>query len=103
MFRTLKYNNVRIYYACLFALEFFVPLEKFSLISRRHHYDARLQILLNARHLWPLSNEGCIACIACHNYCDTGHLFIMVIYEDPSHSLIPNRLAVGLSLPVLTT
>ena len=34
----------------------------------------------NARHLWPLSSEGSIAC---HTYCDTGHPFIMVISEDP--------------------
>ena len=33
-----------------------------------------------ARHLWPLSSEGSLAC---HTYCDTEHPFIMVISEDP--------------------
>ena len=36
-----------------------------------------------ARHSWPLSSEGSLAC---HTYCDTGHPFIMVISEDPWHS-----------------
>ena len=38
-----------------------------------------LQILTYARHLWQLSCEGSLAC---HTYCDTGHLFILVIFED---------------------
>ena len=38
-----------------------------------------LQILTYARQLWPLSSEGSLAC---HTYCDTGNLFIMVISED---------------------
>ena len=42
-----------------------------------------LQILTYARHLWPLSREGSLAC---HNYCDKSHLFLMVIFEDPWHS-----------------
>ena len=47
-----------------------------------------LQILTHARHSWPLSNEGSLAC---HIYCDTGQPFIMVISEDPWHSqLLPN-------------
>ena len=32
------------------------------------------------QHSWPLGSEGALAC---HTYCDTGHPFIMVIYEDP--------------------
>ena len=39
-----------------------------------------LQILTFARHSWPLSSEGSLAC---HTYCDTGHPFIMVISKDP--------------------
>ena len=35
-----------------------------------------LQILTYARHSWPLSSEGSLACLT---YCDTGHPFIMVI------------------------
>ena len=38
-----------------------------------------LQILTYARHSWSLSSGGSLAC---HNYCDTGHPFIMVISED---------------------
>ena len=42
-----------------------------------------LQILTYARHSWSLSSEGSLAC---HNYCDTGHPFIMVISGDLWHS-----------------
>ena len=35
-----------------------------------------LQILNYARHSWPFSSEGSLAC---HTYCDTGHPFIIVI------------------------
>ena len=50
--------------------------------------DERLQILTYARHSWLLSIEGSLAC---HNYCDTGHPFIMVISKDPWHShLLPS-------------
>ena len=39
-----------------------------------------LQILTYARHSWPFSREGSLACNA---QCNTGHPFIMVISEDP--------------------
>ena len=42
-----------------------------------------LQILTYVPHTWPLSSEDSLAC---HTYCDTGHPFIMVNSEDPSHS-----------------
>ena len=45
--------------------------------------DEGLQILTYARHSWPLSSEGSLAC---HTYCDTGHPFKMVISEDLWHS-----------------
>ena len=54
--------------------------------------DEGLLILVYTQHSWPLSNEGSLAC---HTYCDTGYLFV-VISEDPGHS----ELAVELSLPV---
>ena len=38
-----------------------------------------LQIQTYARHLWPLSSEGSLAC---HTNCDTRHPFIIVISED---------------------
>ena len=33
-----------------------------------------LQILTYARHSWPLSSEGSLAC---HTYCEMGHPFVM--------------------------
>ena len=46
------------------------------------------QILTFARHAWPLSFEGSLAC---HTYFDTGHPFIMNTSEDPLHShLLPS-------------
>ena len=69
---------------CFFiCLGFIVPLKKLSLMWRRHLCRWRLKILIYARHSWPLSSEGSLAC---HTYCDTGHPFIMVISEDQRHS-----------------
>ena len=60
-----------------------------------------LQSLTCTRHSWPLNSDGSSKC---HTYCDTGQFFIIVISEDPWHSrLMTGRLAVELSLPVLTT
>ena len=42
-----------------------------------------LKIFTFARHSWPLSSGGSLAC---HTFCDTGHPFIMVISEDPWHT-----------------
>ena len=42
-----------------------------------------LQILIYARHSWPLSSESSLTC---NTYCDTGQPLIMVISEDPWHS-----------------
>ena len=39
-----------------------------------------LQIFTYTRHSHPLSSEGSSAC---HTYCNTGLLFIMIISEDP--------------------
>ena len=65
-------------YVCLFGV--FVLIEKFSLISGNITFTGvRLQMLTYARHLWPFSIEDSLGC---HNYCDTGHPFIMVISED---------------------
>ena len=50
-----------------------------------------LQMFTYARHSWPLSIEGSLAC---HTYCETGHPFIIVIFEDPWHShLLPSVLS----------
>ena len=50
---------------------------------RRHLCRWRAKNFDLCSHLWPLSNEGSLTC---HTYCDTGHPFIMVIFEDPWHS-----------------
>ena len=44
-----------------------------------------LQILTYAPHSWPLSSEESLVC---HNFCDTGLSFIMVISEDLWPSLL---------------
>ena len=71
-------------YVCLW---FFVPLENFWLIWKRHHYlySKGLQNLTYARHWRPLINAGSLTC---HTYWDTGHPFIMVISENPWHSYL---------------
>ena len=48
--------------------------------------DEGLQILTYARHFWPSSSGGSLAC---HTYRDTEHPFIMVISEDTLHSHLP--------------
>ena len=60
-----------------------------------------LQILTPVRHVWPLSSKSSLAC---HTYY-TGPPCIVVISEDQCNTITPNalRLAVKLSLPVLTT
>ena len=79
MYRYMVFEN-QTWFVCL---EFFVPLENVSLIWRFGDITTAvegLQILTYARHLWPLSSEGSLAC---HTYCDTGHPFIKVISKDP--------------------
>ena len=63
--------------------------------------EGLLQILTYTRRSWPFSSEGSLAC---HPYCDTGLTFIIGHLRGPV-TLTPNakRLAVELSLPVLTT
>ena len=68
-------------FVCLFG--FFVQLENFLLIWRRHHYRWRAANLTYARNSWSLSSEGSQAC---HTNCVKGHPFIMVISEGPWHS-----------------
>ena len=60
-----------------------------------------LQILTYARHSWSLSSEGSLAC---HTECYTGQLFIIGhLLGTVTLTIIAERLAVELSLPVLTT
>ena len=64
---------------------FSLPLEVFFTHMKRDFTitDEELQMLTYARHPWPLSREGSLAC---HTYCDTENQCIMVISEDPWHS-----------------
>ena len=73
----LDYVNSEHIFVCM---GFFVPIENFSLIWRRHHdRSERMQNLTYARHLWPFSSDGSLAF---KTYFDTGHPFIMVIFKD---------------------
>ena len=66
------------------CLGFFVLVENFSLIYEDVTIAVEgLQILTFARHSWPLSGKGSLAC---HTYCDTRHPFIMIISEDPCNT-----------------
>ena len=62
------------------CLRFLVQLENFTLIGDVTISGEGLQIMTYDRHLWPMSNEGYIAC---YTYYDTGHPYILVISEDP--------------------
>ena len=95
-------RNTNLLFVCL---GFNIPLENFSLIWRRHHYQFCLFVFIfggfssNSRlfHRWRTANFDLCSVlmaiehsIACHTYCDTGHRFKMVISEDPWHShLLP--------------
>ena len=63
--------------------------------SRFHSERSPLQILTYARHLWPLSSEGSLAC---HSYYDTGHVYNGHLQEPVTLTPIAECLAVELSL-----
>ena len=74
--------------ACLFVYSFFPNSRIFHSFGDVTITGEGLQYLTYARHSWPLSSEGSLAC---HTYCDTWHPFIMIISEDPLHShLMPS-------------
>ena len=81
------------------CLRFIVPLKNFHSYGDVTITGEGLQILNHARHSWPLSSEGSLAC---HTYCETsvynGHLRGPVTLTP-----IAQRYAVELSLPVFTT
>ena len=63
-----------------YPIEFFMGLSpnsiniSISLILRRRYYRWRVQMLISARHSWPLSSEGSVACRTVtwgitHTYC----------------------------------
>ena len=63
---------------CLLAW-FFVLLENFHSYGDVTIADEELQIMTYARHSWPFSSEGSLACLT---YYDTVHPFIMVIFHS---------------------
>ena len=82
----LRSNTIR--YKFVFVGKFFVPLETFLLIWRRHRATYFYV------YSWQFSSEGSLTC---HTYCDTdiycetGQPFTMIISEDPWHSyLLPS-------------
>ena len=61
-------------FVCLFShSEFFTNMETSSLPIKG------CKFFTYARHSWQLSSEDSLAC---HTYCDTGYLLIMVISRD---------------------
>ena len=71
-FHGYPFNSKFRLFVCV-CLEFFVPLENFSLKWRRHHSWWRATNFYVTRPSWPLSSEGTLAC---HTYCDTGQPLI---------------------------
>ena len=59
-------------FVCLFVWSFSSHWRIFHTYGDVTINDGRLQILTNALHVWPLSNEGSLAC---HTYWDTGRPF----------------------------
>ena len=75
-------------FVSLFVWDFSSHLRFFNSYGDLTITSEGLQILTDARHSSTLSSEGSLAC---HTFHDTGHPFIMVIYEDPWHShLLPS-------------
>ena len=82
-------------FVCLYGV--FRPTQEFfSLVLRPTIPGEGSQILTSTRHAWSLSSEGSLAR---YTYHDTGQPFIMVVTFTP----IAERLAVKLSLPILTS
>ena len=68
-------------YICLFDWSYSSHSRIFHPVGDVTIAGEGLQILTYDRYLWPLSREDSAAC---HNYCETGYLFIMVaISKDP--------------------
>ena len=80
-----------LYVVCLFGV--YRPTREF--FTHMEIAGEGLQILTLARPSWPLCSESSLTC---RTHCDTGHL------RGPmTLTPVAERLAVELSLPVLTT
>ena len=88
------WHSINFLFVCL---GFFVPLENFSLIWRRHVTIAGegLQILTYALHFWPLSSEGYLASVGSWAVttclCNLG--LLRLGFEHPTFRLGVNALA----------
>ena len=91
------FQEISSYPRCLFTG--FLPTRKNSLIMRRHHCRWRTENFYLCSALTAIDQWGFLEC---NTYCDTGHPFIMFIFEDPWHSCTPvaERFGSGASLPV---
>ena len=67
------------FYVSLFVSGFSFQLRIFHSYGDVAIAGERLQIFIYARHSWPLSSKGSLAC---HTYCNTGYPIIMVISAD---------------------
>ena len=78
-------RQINYYMYKMFCLVFFLcHLRIFHSYGDVKLADEGLQILTYARHSRPLNSESSFAC---HTFCDTRHLFIMVISVNPyTHS-----------------
>ena len=65
---------------CLF--EVFRPIWEFCTLLETSAWTVKVGNFLPMLALMAMSNK---VSLACHTYCDTGHPFIMVISENPSH------------------
>ena len=71
-----KIKYLLIIHVCLFVWGFSSYSRIFHEFREVTITGERLQILIYARRLWPLSSESSLSC---RTSCDTGHPFIMVI------------------------
>ena len=97
---TLSLSNTKLHTLfCLFAFFLvFVPFENFSLIWRGHHYQWRAAKFwpMLGTHGHPAVREGFFLYMCTiTTYCDTEHLFISVISEDPWHSHLLSSVGSG--------
>ena len=86
LFRVYKYVNTTQHnqqYVCLLLWGLSSHFRIFHSYVDITFTSEGLQILTYAQYSWPLSIKGSIAC---YTYCDTGHNFKMVNFENPLHS-----------------
>ena len=66
---------------------FYILLENIGHICRRCHCLRRTPEFKPIYiHIYAQHRAVTVPHLACHTYCDMGHPFIMVIFEDPWHS-----------------